>query len=147
MGIKFIKFAKIASLLVLFNLSFLALVPAVAGAQNQAPVISSDQRCANFMSQFGLSSGANVVASSSLPYFCSASGLVLAVFYWAMGLVGVVTAVFLIIGGFFYVTSAGNEEQSEKGKKIIINSVIGLVVVILATVIVRIISNLLLHGS
>ena len=141
---KFIKFIKILSLLALFNVF---LIPGMVLAQNKANIVPTGTRCANFYNQFKLSSGANVVASSSLPVYCSGTQIILFVFNTGMALVGTVTIVFLMIGGFFYVTSAGNEEQAEKGRKILINSIIGLVVIILATAIVRIISTLLNTGS
>ncbi len=61
----------------------------------------------------------------------------------AIGIVGLVSIVFIIYGGFQYITSAGNEEQAESGKKTLTNAIIGLVIVILSYTIVTIVSNAL----
>jgi glucose uptake protein GlcU len=60
-----------------------------------------------------------------------------------LGIVGLISVLFIIIGGFRYITSAGNEEQAEAGKKTLQNAIIGLVVVILCYVIVNVIINML----
>jgi hypothetical protein len=100
-----------------------------------------DARCQTFKDQFKVSSGVNIV--SDLPQYCSATQLILAVINFALGLSGVVTILFLVVGGFWYITSAGNEEQTEKGKKTIINAIIGLIVIILSYTIVRIVGTTL----
>lgn len=131
------------ALLVLFTT-----VPQIAGADgNQASPINSATRCANFMAKFNLSNGSNVVSSSSLPVFCSATELITRIISYGLIIGGSVAVIFLMVGGFWYLTSAGNEEQAEKGRKTLINSIIGLVVIILAATIVRIVAGTLNLGK
>ena len=70
------------------------------------------------------------------------TGLILYVINIMLGIAGVLSVLFLIIGGFWYITSAGNEETAEKGKGTAVNAIIGLVIVILSYVIVNVISGL-----
>ena len=51
---------------------------------------------------------------------------------WALGLLGLVAVIYIIIGGYMYLTSGGNEERVDKAKMYIKNAVIGLVVVLLS---------------
>jgi hypothetical protein len=137
----------------LFFASFFALVlgfytlPVLAqtATSPNAPAQTTDQRCTSFINQFGLSKGTNIV--TGYPVYCSATQLILKVIDYALGLSGVVSIVFLIVGGFMFMTSAGNEEQAEKGRKILINSVIGLAVIIMSTAIVTIVASALTLGK
>ena len=61
----------------------------------------------------------------------------------ALGIVGALSMLFIIVGGFQYVTSRGNEEQAETGRKTLTNAIIGLVIVILSYVTVVVIINTL----
>ena len=54
-----------------------------------------------------------------------------------LGIAGIVSVIFIIIGGIQYATSAGNEQQVQKAKSTITNAVIGLVIAILAFAIVN----------
>ena len=72
----------------------------------------------------------------------TASGLLKQVITWMLGLAGLISVLFLIIGGFWYITSAGNEETAEKGKNTAINAIIGIVIIVLSWVIVNVVSNL-----
>ncbi len=60
-----------------------------------------------------------------------------------LGLVGLVSIAFIILGGFQYVTSRGNEEQAETGKKSLTNAIIGLAIVIMSYIIVVVVINAL----
>jgi hypothetical protein len=72
----------------------------------------------------------------------TASGMIKLVINWMLGLAGLISVLFLIIGGFWYITSAGNEETAEKGKGTAINAIIGIVIIIMSWVIVNVVSNL-----
>ena len=54
-----------------------------------------------------------------------------------LALVGIIAAVFLIIGGVRYITSQGDEGQAETAKKTILYAIIGLLVIGLAAAIVN----------
>ncbi len=71
------------------------------------------------------------------------AGLLLYIVEGLLGLVGILSVAFIVIGGFQYITSAGNEEQAETGKKTLTNAIIGLVIVILSYIIVTVIINAL----
>lgn len=51
---------------------------------------------------------------------------------WAIGIAGVVCAVFIVVGGFGYMTSAGDPAKLQKAKKTIVYAVIGLIIVALS---------------
>ncbi|MDD2758451.1 MAG: pilin [Patescibacteria group bacterium] len=50
----------------------------------------------------------------------------------AMGLLGIVAVVIILIGGFKWMTAGGNEEQVGEAKKWIFSGVIGLVIILSA---------------
>jgi heme/copper-type cytochrome/quinol oxidase subunit 2 len=77
----------------------------------------------------------------------SVGDLIVFIINIALGIVGLIAVLFLIIGGFRYVTSAGNEEAAGQAKKMITNAIIGIVIIILAFVIVRVVVNALATGS
>jgi len=54
-----------------------------------------------------------------------------------LGIAGVVSVIFIIIGGIQYASSAGNEQGTTKAKDTITNAVIGLVISVLAFAIVN----------
>jgi hypothetical protein len=138
-----IKLKKIVCALwmaVILSFPLLALVPGSALAQSVVASPADRARCEAFKKKLN-DYGANLTEGQ--PFFCSASELILKVINYALGMAGIITVMFLIVGGFWYITAAGNDEQAEKGKKTITNSIIGLVVIILAYTIVRIVSGTL----
>lgn len=50
----------------------------------------------------------------------------------ALGLLGLVAVVIILIGGFKWMTAMGNEENVKKAKALIIQGVIGLVIIVLS---------------
>ena len=60
-----------------------------------------------------------------------------------LGILGLVSMVFIIIGGYQYVMSGANEELAEKGKKTLRNAIIGLVIAILSYVVVKVVATTL----
>ena len=50
----------------------------------------------------------------------------------ALGLLGLVAVVIILIGGFKWMTAMGNEESVKKAKALIIQGVIGLIIIICA---------------
>lgn len=50
----------------------------------------------------------------------------------AMGLLGIVAVVIILIGGFKWMTSGGSEEGAEEGKKYIFSGIIGLAIILSA---------------
>ncbi len=68
--------------------------------------------------------------------FGSIGALVVGVINFALGLIGALSLLFIIIGGVRMVASAGNEAAITAGKKTVIWAVIGLVVALLAYTII-----------
>jgi hypothetical protein len=48
----------------------------------------------------------------------------------ALGFLGILAVIIILIGGFKWMTAAGNEEQIEDAKKVLIAGVIGLVIIL-----------------
>ena len=60
---------------------------------------------------------------------------------WAIGVAGIVSAIFLVYGGITYITSSGDANKLQKAKNMILYSLIGLAIVILATIITAFVSG------
>lgn len=116
---------RTAKLIALFTLLFLLLAPMVQAEEAQQGVINP---APGLFVDLGENTFPKLIG-----FFIN--GL--------LGLVGVISILFIIIGGFRYITSGGNEEAAESGKKILTNAIIGLVVVILSYVIVVVVVNAL----
>ncbi len=131
---------------ILLFLNLLVFLPLSLHAQTiPATPQTTQQRCAAFKAQFGLSDGTNI--SNGVPIYCSATTVITGEIQAAFAVAGLIAILFIMLGGFYYLTSGGNDEQAEKGKKILINAIIGLVVIIMSTAIVTIVSGLLSGGS
>jgi len=48
----------------------------------------------------------------------------------ALGFLGILAVIIILIGGFKWMTAAGNEEQIEDAKKVLIAGIIGLVIIL-----------------
>lgn len=58
-----------------------------------------------------------------------------------LGLLGVVSIVYLIWGGYLYLTSGMNSDLAERGKKTVRYAVTGLIIAILSYIIVTVVVN------
>ncbi|MBI5037807.1 MAG: hypothetical protein HZC01_03860 [Candidatus Kerfeldbacteria bacterium] len=63
------------------------------------------------------------------------------VIQWALGVLGLVAVIMVLIGGVMWMTSAGNEEKVRKAKEILRAAVIGLVVILLSWALVSFVIN------
>lgn len=64
-------------------------------------------------------------------------------FSWVVGIAGLVSVIFIVIGGISYVTSAGNPDQIKKAKSTILYALIGLIIVALAEMLTAFITNII----
>jgi len=69
------------------------------------------------------------------------AGILLFIVQALLGIVGLLSVLFIILGGFQYITSRGDEEAATTGKKTLTNAIIGLVVTIFSYIIVVVIMN------
>lgn len=60
---------------------------------------------------------------------------------WAIGFIGLIAVIFIIIGGVKFMTAGGDEQKVQDATKTIQNALIGLVLVILSGLIVNFILN------
>ncbi|TSC83674.1 MAG: hypothetical protein G01um101413_944 [Parcubacteria group bacterium Gr01-1014_13] len=65
----------------------------------------------------------------------------------AMGLLGIVAVVIILIGGFKWMTAGGNEEQTGEAKKWIFSGVIGLAIILSAYALATFIINSLVTAT
>ena len=94
--------------------------------------------------------GVNLVSSCLASGNCNATqasadatNMVVSVIHWAIGVAGVVSAIFVVIGGVGYVTSSGDSAKLQKAKTTIIYALIGLAIVALAEVLTAFVSNMI----
>ena len=74
----------------------------------------------------------------------SLEGDVLNIINAAIGILGIICVVVIIIGGVTYMTSSGNADKVKKGKDTILYGIIGLIICVLAFAIVNfVIGNIL----
>ncbi len=66
---------------------------------------------------------------------------------WALGIVGAVITLMIIIAGVRYITSAGNAAAAEGAKKTLVGAIIGLIIVVLSKVIIQLVINVMTTGS
>ncbi len=65
----------------------------------------------------------------------------------AMGLLGIVAVVIILIGGFKWMTAGGNDEQTGEAKKWIFSGVIGLAIILSAYALATFIINSLVSAT
>lgn len=58
--------------------------------------------------------------------------IVINIIQWALGLLGLLSVIFVLYGGFSWMTSGGNEKQVESAKGILKAAIIGLLIVMTA---------------
>lgn len=65
----------------------------------------------------------------------------------AMGLLGIVAVVIILIGGFKWMTAGGNEEGADEGKKYIFSGIIGLAIILSAYALATYVINSLITAT
>lgn len=65
----------------------------------------------------------------------------------AMGLLGIVAVVIILLGGFKWMTAGGNDENVKQAKKLIVSGIIGLVIILTAYAIAQFVLNSLLDAT
>lgn len=78
-------------------------------------------------SELGLSYGASIGLGST-----DVRSTIAAIIRVAMGLLGIVAVVIILVGGFKWMTAGGNEDQVGEAKKWIFSGIIGLAIILSA---------------
>lgn len=65
----------------------------------------------------------------------------------ALGLLGIVAVVIILLGGFTWMTAAGNEEKVDKARKLIVAGIIGLAIILSAYAIARFVISSLVTAT
>lgn len=107
------------------------LVPAVAGAQSQ---ITSQDLGIQYGSATGL--GSQDVRTT-----------IARIIRTAMGLLGIVAVVIILIGGFKWMTAGGNDEQTGEARKWIFSGIIGLAIILSAYALATYVINSLVTAT
>ena len=85
--------------------------------------------------------GANFGNNCALNECINPADMVSSAIQWALGMIGVVSAVFVVYGGISYSSSAGDPGKVQKAKNTILYALIGLIIVALAEVITAFVTN------
>jgi hypothetical protein len=100
----------------------------VAVALALAIIIPATTSTAFAADQFGLSYANSVGLSNS----SNPQQIAVNIIKIALGFLGILAVIIILLGGFKWMTAAGNEESVEEAKKILIAGVIGLVIILAA---------------
>ncbi|MDD4351455.1 MAG: hypothetical protein PHU71_00530 [Candidatus Gracilibacteria bacterium] len=73
----------------------------------------------------------------SISQYTNLSGLVIQIVNFALGFVGIIAIIMVILGGFWYLTAAGKEDQAKKGLQTLMYALVGIVLISMAFVIVN----------
>jgi len=65
----------------------------------------------------------------------------------AMGLLGIIAVIIILLGGFKWMVAAGNDEKVKEAKKLIISGIIGLVIILAAYAIARFVVDALVNAT
>lgn len=118
------------------------MLPAVLGLAlpAQAAALGADEL-------FGGTAGGDVTFADSAGLSTGGSGGLIgtigAIIKTAMGFLGIIAVIIILLGGFKWMTSGGNDEKVKKAKQLIFQGIIGLVIVLSAYAIATfVISNI-----
>ncbi len=95
-----------------------------------SPLLFMKPALAQNSDQFGLNyvnNGLNNSLSSSDP-----RTVIARIINLALGFLGIIAVVIILLGGFKWMTAAGNEEKTEEAKKLLGAGVIGLVIILMS---------------
>jgi Type IV secretion system pilin len=90
-----------------------------------AMVLTATPALALQASDLGVSYGASTGLGSTDPRTMAAY-----IINIALGFLGILAVIIILIGGFKWMTAAGNEEQIEEAKKVLMAGIIGLVIIL-----------------
>lgn len=121
----------------------LVVAPGNVLAQSSGTTTKTDQ-CAQLKSLIQQGGGGQ---AASLPEFCNEAKLYDRIVYWLYYLIGIVGVIGLIYGGYLYMTARDNESQLGKAKKALLWTIAGVALALLATLIVRMIVNLIVDNK
>jgi hypothetical protein len=64
-----------------------------------------------------------------------------------LGIIGVLSLLFLVVGGYQYLSAGFNTQLAERGKKTITYAILGLIIAILSYIIVTVVINSLFNAD
>lgn len=92
--------------------------------------------------RFALVGGSGDIGSCSVDQECvTPADLIQNLLQWAIGIAGLVSVVFIVLGGVSYMSSSGDSGKIKKAKETILYALIGLVIVALSEMIVAFVFN------
>ena len=124
---------KLSSVLVLFSVLAVLIIPATGLAQIGAPNSCTINDTARLMSGTGLTCTSPCEYDTNPD--CGMCCLLNALYTgtdWAFFFLIAIAIIFIIIGGFYYITSGGDPEKTKKGKEFLMYAAIGIAVGFLA---------------
>ena len=89
----------------------------------------------------------NSFPTTGLAGATTVGSLIISIINLLLSAVGLISALFILIGAYQYVASRGNEEATETAKKTLTYAVWGLVIAILAFAIINIVANALMSNT
>ncbi|MBI5230526.1 MAG: hypothetical protein HY981_04490 [Candidatus Magasanikbacteria bacterium] len=137
---------KIISFLATASLLGTMLVPALASAYTPVPIDTTNGNKALGIEGIGNSNSESLSGSTGLGNkdIRVTVGNIINV---ALGLLGIVAVVIILIGGFEWMTAGGNEEKTGEAKKRIIAGVIGLAIILSAYAIAKFVIDSLVKAT
>lgn len=81
------------------------------------------------LGEFGTSSGYTTDASAEPSTPAEIAGKIIGA---ALGLLGIIAVILIVVAGYIWMTAGGNSEKVEKAKKLLANAIIGLVIILMA---------------
>ena len=137
---------KIISLITSASIVGMMVIPTIASAYTVKSVDSVNGSEALGLTKLGNSGSETIVGSTGLgdKDIRVTVGNIINV---ALGLLGIVAVVIILIGGFEWMTAGGNEEKTGEAKKRIIAGVIGLAIILSAYAIASFVINSLVKAT
>lgn len=125
---------KIKNLTCILTLLVLIALPVAVGA---APLGSAD----SLLNEGGFGTTVKLGTTKELP------AMIAEIINVALGFLGIIAVVIILIGGFMWMTAAGNDEKTKKARALIVAGIIGLAIILSAFAIAKFVLKSLLTAT